>query len=283
MKILAKIIPWGVGLITLFLLIAHTFAWSQIKVDIVTIFLLTIISLVPLFELVRKVKFGEFEAEIAPREVAEASTKLEKLTPVNFKAEKIPEGGYSEILDLVKIDLQLGFAKLRMELERLLRGLYSASFPKIKAKKFIGLGGILRELRNANYLSVDIASGLNDVIGLSNRAVHGEIIKQKDAEELATMGVQLLNRLRFIYTEKIAGPVETVGISKKKCDKYATAKYKVKTIVPLEEPYINTYILDQSGLDDLLEGYEEYAEFIVSVEELDGNEKEKTNPAFNKN
>ena len=78
MKILTKLVPWSVGLVALLLLIAHTFAWRQINVDVVTILLLAVIALFPLIELIRKVKIGEFEAEIAPREVAEASVVSRK-------------------------------------------------------------------------------------------------------------------------------------------------------------------------------------------------------------
>ena len=39
---------------------------------------------------------------------------------------------------------------------------------------------------------------------------------------------------------------------------------------------MNTYILDQAGLDDLLEGYKECAEFIVNVERIEDERKSGT-------
>ena len=44
-------------------------------------------------------------------------------------------------------------------------------------------------------------------------------------------------------------------------------RYRMTTVVPLvKNPKRNTYILDQDGLDSFLDGYEEYAEFIVAIE-----------------
>jgi hypothetical protein len=39
---------------------------------------------------------------------------------------------------------------------------------------------------------------------------------------------------------------------------------------------METYVLDQYGMDDLLEGYEEYAQFLVGVELVDESEKAST-------
>jgi hypothetical protein len=48
-----------------------------------------------------------------------------------------------------------------------------------------------------------------------------------------------------------------------------SARYRVTTVVPLvEKPIKNTYVFDQDTLDSFLEGYEEYAEFIVAVEKV---------------
>jgi hypothetical protein len=45
--------------------------------------------------------------------------------------------------------------------------------------------------------------------------------------------------------------------------------YRVTTVVPLaENPTMNIYHFNREELDDFLEGYGEYAEFIISVEQL---------------
>jgi hypothetical protein len=44
----------------------------------------------------------------------------------------------------------------------------------------------------------------------------------------------------------------------------------VTTVVPLvENPVRSVRILDQEGLDLLLEGYDEYGEFLVSIEKIE--------------
>jgi hypothetical protein len=48
------------------------------------------------------------------------------------------------------------------------------------------------------------------------------------------------------------------------------ARYQVTTIVPLvDQPRKEVRVVDQEGLDELLEGYHEYAEFIVDVTKID--------------
>lgn len=44
------------------------------------------------------------------------------------------------------------------------------------------------------------------------------------------------------------------------------AKYRVTTLVPLvNNPVKNVYVVDQEELDEFLEGYNEYAEFIIEI------------------
>ena len=64
--------------------------------------------------------------------------------------------------------------------------------------------------------------------------------------------------------------METAPIDKTTLDEYWNAQYRVTSIVPLvETPYKNIRILDQEGVDELLEGYDEYGEFIVEVSKMD--------------
>jgi hypothetical protein len=45
------------------------------------------------------------------------------------------------------------------------------------------------------------------------------------------------------------------------------ARYRVTTVVPLvTHPTRNMYMVNQEALDSFLEGYDEYAEFLVAVE-----------------
>ncbi|HEX6113397.1 MAG TPA: hypothetical protein VFZ10_13900 [Geminicoccaceae bacterium] len=70
---LAQIILMALGA---FLLGAHVFKWDAVQVDAVTLTLLGLLLLLPFADLIRKIKLGEFEAEIGRDEVARAQAKV---------------------------------------------------------------------------------------------------------------------------------------------------------------------------------------------------------------
>ncbi len=59
-----------VMLVTTFLFGAHVVKWDAVQVDAVTLALLGFLIVIPLAELIRKIKLGEFEAEIGREEIA---------------------------------------------------------------------------------------------------------------------------------------------------------------------------------------------------------------------
>lgn len=64
-------------------------------------------------------------------------------------------------------------------------------------------------------------------------------------------------------------PIESRIIRNEDVKIYGSSKYRITTVIPLaEDPKMNVYIFDQEELSDFLEGYGEYAEFIISVEQL---------------
>ena len=63
---------------------------------------------------------------------------------------------------------------------------------------------------------------------------------------------------------------ERQEISKEELDKYTESKYRVVTVIPyVEKPVIITRILNQMALDELLDGYEDYGEFLVDISILE--------------
>jgi hypothetical protein len=62
--------------------------------------------------------------------------------------------------------------------------------------------------------------------------------------------------------------IESKAIGSDELDIYQASKYRVTTIIPLKEnPVTNMYLFTQEELNDFLEGYDQYAEFLVSVEQ----------------
>ena len=89
------------------------------------------------------------------------------------------------------------------------------------------------------------------------------------AEQLAVLGIRLVQEVHKVTQERVLRPAESRVITQADVDRYLGGRYKVTTVVPLvENPTQNTYLLDQDGLASFLEGYEEYAEFVVAVEQV---------------
>lgn len=63
---------------------------------------------------------------------------------------------------------------------------------------------------------------------------------------------------------------ERQEISKEELEKYTKARYRVVTVIPyVEKPVRITRVLNQMTLDQLLEEYEDYGEFLVDVSILE--------------
>ena len=58
-------------------------------------------------------------------------------------------------------------------------------------------------------------------------------------------------------------------ITQRERDEYLSSNYEVKTIIGLfENTSINTYVLTKEEIDEFVEGYNEYDEFIVSIKKI---------------
>lgn len=264
---LSKFTPVAVSALAFALLVPHTFDWGSLRVDTTSILLLVVIVLAPLSELVKKIKIGDFEAEIGSREVEKVS---ENLKSSEIGEPEKPNLIHSDIPKLVESDPQLGMAKLRIELERLLKAIYfRVEQPELDIDK-VPLNRLLNGLAEKRVIPVALQSSVRDVLSLANRAIHGESIKTQDAENLANLGVKVLTELRRIFRGLPGKAVEKRPISKEQEKRYSGAKYKVTAITPyVDEPYLSTYILDKKGMDEFLNGYHEYAQYIVGVEVFD--------------
>jgi len=266
-------IPWIVFLIALILLVSHLLAWERITIDSTTLILLAILLLSPFFEQIRKIRVGEFEAEIAPTEVKKVKLEADRRLGTRETREAIaPEirTAGEDIMDLLDKDHVLALAKLRMELERALNRLYVLSAPNATQRRQLGINRLVGALVQSEVLPTQLSGSVREISYLCNRAVHGEHVRPDDAESIVGIGIQLLEHIDSIIEEFMIKPIETKPISSSEVQAYRDAKYRVTTVVPLvENPARNVRILDQEGMDTLLEGYDEYAEFLVSIERID--------------
>jgi hypothetical protein len=266
-------IPWIVFTIAFILLISHLLSWDRITIDTTTLILLAILLICPFIEQIRKIRVGEFEAEIAPSEVRKVKLEADRRLGVeDTRNATIPEIKtiHDDFTDLLDKDHILALAKLRIELEHTLNRLYVSSIPNVKQRKKLGLNRLVSALVQSEVLPTQLSVPVREVVYLCNRAVHGEYIRPDDARRIVDIGIQILEHVASITEEFITKPIETKPISPSELETYMDAKYRVTTIVPLvENPYNNIRILDQEGLDKFLEGYDEYAEFLINIERID--------------
>ena len=64
--------------------------------------------------------------------------------------------------------------------------------------------------------------------------------------------------------------IESKAIGSSEVDIYMSSKYRLTTIIPFREnPVMNVYLFTKEELDTFLEGYDQYTEFLVSVEQAE--------------
>lgn len=270
---------WAVLLVASALLVVHSLSVQGIVVDNTSLILLMIILASPFIAAIKKIKIGDFEAEIQPDEVKQVAKQVQAALPAPVPDHGPPRGASdtgAAILELVDTDPVVALAKLRIEFETRLRRLHErVARPSNGSRaKASNLGRIVRELVGKEVFDSDLGASLLDVIGICNRAIHGEDIRDVDARQIADLGVELLEVLeRTVRTFAVLHPVRASSITSAERDAFESAKFRLTTIVPLTEaPERREYELTQEELEDFFEGYSEFAEFVIKIERIDGNE-----------
>jgi hypothetical protein len=257
---------WMVLLIAVALLGSHTFGVQRISVDNTSLILLVLILISPFVAAIKKVKIGEFEAEIEPEEVKRVTASAEKSLPVTEATPPLVSEPGDEIKRLAENDPIIALAKLRIEYETRLRRL--SERVGVERRNPAALSAVIRELVAREVFPPAFGASLRDVIAICNRAVHGEEIRDEDAREMIDTGVDLLLVLeRTVREYGLLHPVERVAITPEERSALQEARYRLTTVVPFtEKPERRVYDLTQDELDLFVEGYSEHAEFMVSLE-----------------
>ena len=110
---------WITILLGIGMLAAHTFSFDKVKVDNTSIILLLVILLSPFISAITRIKYGDFEAEIDPKEVQKIKNEVSAQA---IKAHEPAQNSeieqtINDIRALVESDPILALAKLRIELE----------------------------------------------------------------------------------------------------------------------------------------------------------------------
>ena len=247
-------------LVTLVLLSVHVFSIKGFLVDNTTLILLCILIISPLSLGLKKIKFGNFEAELMANEVKEIANETSKVKN-DIELDPKPSLSKDFIDDIYKLSEQdyiLALVKLRMELENISNKICN----KLNLNENIRHPSLRQNvdiLFTNEIIDRRIANILTKVISICNKAVHCEEIKKEDALSVIDNGTWLLSLLyNSIPSLK---PIDFRIIKNEDCN-----KYHIQKIIPyVDSPRENTYIMTQAELSDFLEGYSEHAEFIIEV------------------
>jgi hypothetical protein len=266
-KNLLKYLPWITFFLVLTLLVLHLFGTSVVTIDNTTILLIILLLLSPLSNSLKKIKWGDFEAEIEPSEVKKIESEVKKLPEDNSQEPYEINYIIENIQSVLDQDHILALAKLRIELEKVLLKILTVT--ENTQGHQLGLSNILRKLEKSASFDKQFISPIRDVVAIGNRAIHGEEVKKETAKKIIDIGVDLLRKLYRELYDFISKPINSEVISEKDRDEYFFSSYHVTTIVPLsKEPYMNRYIFNQEQLDQFLENYDEFAEFIVEIKKI---------------
>lgn len=250
-------------ILLLVLILVHGFLNNYFIIDNVTIFLIMILVLLPYVSYISKIKFGDFEAEITHDDIKSIEEKVEKIP----HTDKVLRNKKGDNLDqLIEDDPTLAMAKLRIEIEKRVKFL-SGVYLQESQKQF-SLNKLLFGLSKNNIINQNLISLIKEVLFVANRAIHGESIEKKEAVRLIEYGRRIIEELDNVTIKRALGSMEKkVVITNKELDSYQEGNYILKTVISyVEKPEMRTYILNQAELESFLQGYDEYAEFIVGLE-----------------
>ncbi len=250
--------------IIIVLIVLHGLSDNFFRIDNTTVLLLIVIILIPYIPLIKKIKFGEFEAEITHDEIRKIEKKVEKIP--EKKQKKLSSEKPDILKDLVESDPALALAKARIEIEKRVRFLGQIYLKQKKSNK-VGLTELAVDLFEKDVIDESLQNLLIDIIKVANRAIHGEFVSKDDAIRLVDIANRAIEELEYVVINHALMSGKAKTINKKEAARYIGSKYIVKTIVPyVRNPEMRTYYLNQAELDEFLEGYYETAEYIVSVE-----------------
>lgn len=259
-----------ISFLSFILLVLHSFPCQPIVVDNTSLVLVIIILISPFLSAIRKIKFGDFEAEIDPEEVSrirdDVDIKLSEIQSTFIEPNLGIESTVEQIKYLCENDPVIALAKLRIEIEKVVTRLYDRTQSQSAKGRVVSLGKMVHDLVTQEILPNSLLNPTLEVVSICNRAIHGEDIRDSDARTMLDIGTSLLERLFWFSRDFIKKVNETVNISQAEVQDLSKANYRLVSIVPyVEKPIRNIRILDQAGLNDFFENYNEYAEFVVEI------------------
>lgn len=245
------------------ILFLHLFKASFVLIDNTTILLMILVLLTPFASHIKKIKLGDFEAELE-KDIKKLEEKAEEIKPDQTLSKRIGSLA-DELHEMAQKDSVLAFAKLRIEIEVRLKRLFT--FPEKKTSH--GMRMMVQTLAATGVIDNRVRNMILDITSILDRVVHGDILTEAKIDTVLNIGINIIDELDDIFFEKVIKPSSEKVLSNKELGDYMDALYEVTSVVPLvKKPYMNKRILNQEQLDLFLDGYDEYAEFLVEIKEL---------------
>lgn len=196
--------------ITLLLLILHTFPFLKIDIiiDNTSILLIVILIILPFVPNLKRIKWGEFEAEIGTNEIRKLEESVKKIKPIesiaDVKFDKGPIKGYNleelkglgiHLFSLAEYDPITALVELKSELEKIIRCTYEISYEREGKNKFLNTYQMASELVKKGVITNDTLISTNEAFKICNKVIHGEKIKPKTAQHVVSLGLEVLAAL----------------------------------------------------------------------------------------
>ena len=120
-----------------------------------------------------------------------------------------------------------------------------------------------------------MATILQDIVGVANRAIHGGEISSEDALRLVDAASNVLEELGHVAIEHALKSAKEEIVDQNIVNEYSKAEYTLTTLIPyVDKPEKRIYKLNKTELDAFLEGYNEHGEFIIELEKIDKDVKQ---------
>lgn len=278
MTFLNKFVLTAVFVLLLVFLIFHLLGFDFLVIDNITLLLLVFLLVIPFIPSVKRLKWGDIEAEIGMKEVEaiekEAKQIFQKVDEIkkeetkeedtNTTASLPKEPTEDYLLALFEFDPVTALTRLRIELESKLRRLVRSE-KKIK----FGIRPAAEVLLMQGIIDKELKSLISDIARILRRVAHGGKVSTDTAEKVLSIGIEILNTLDNIYFETFLKTKNAGALSQEEFEKILNAKFEVVTISPTDPPTTKRRTMTQQELDHFLTGYNDLEEILVEIRRID--------------
>lgn len=186
-----------------------------------------------LIKQIKKITGAGVSAEMT-EEVNEIARKVNEIPQKVEKPEEEDEN-LLNLKELAESDPQLALAKVRIEIEKQLNLLYDIYVPENTRPRYrLSPRSILENLRKKDIIEQPLAAVLQDIIGVANKAIHGEDISPENAVKLIETANTALSELEYVIINHALKTAKSEIVDHSTVEAYSNAEYLLTTRCHLE-------------------------------------------------